>query len=305
MIRACATTEKRTRFGDRSHTCERSGTSGSVGYSPPGQHGIWVWGVLPKSHSLPSCRAVRLGAGFRNCGRSNWGAGTSQSEPVVWAEVQRSIDSNPLPKIASDLSFNRSADLGTALLQPNGLSRIPRQLADELSRQHPAVSASTITAYLRRQGFELGFNRKCRMDETDVDRAAQFRFLAAQVRAIQEQGAPVLWVGLRRRPIRSQYLPFLAELNPDAKNTQVDDDLGGNRPNAEIASLLFQRIEDQGWVSLGIGQHTADIVTGATLRWWRTTGWALQAVRLLLAAEESGAIRHEVHCGDSPAGFER
>lgn len=75
-----------------------------------------------------------------------------------------------------------------------------RHLADELTSQGHTVSAPTVGALLRHNGFSLQGTRKTLEGTQHPDRDAQFRYINEQVKHHQAAGEPVILASSRPVP---------------------------------------------------------------------------------------------------------
>ncbi len=77
-----------------------------------------------------------------------------------------------------------------------------RTLARELTRAGHRISADTVAALLREEGFSLQANAKTLEGGQHADRDAQFRYLNEQARAHRDAGQPVISVDTKKKEVR-------------------------------------------------------------------------------------------------------
>jgi transposase len=80
-----------------------------------------------------------------------------------------------------------------------------RKLADELRRQGWQISADTVAALLRAEGFSLQANAKTLEGKQHPDRDAQFRYLNEQVTDHQSTDDPVISVDAKKKELVGPY----------------------------------------------------------------------------------------------------
>jgi hypothetical protein len=73
------------------------------------------------------------------------------------------------------------------------------RLAEEMTQAGHPISAGTVAALLKRQGYSLQGNRKTKEGAQHPDRDAQFAHINAMARKFAKQGQPVISVDARKK----------------------------------------------------------------------------------------------------------
>lgn len=167
-----------------------------------------------------------------------------------------------------------------------------RKLADTLRAAGWQVSADTVAALLREQGFSLQGNAKTLEGKQHPDRDAQFRYINEQVKDHQGSGDPVLSVDAKKKEQVGPYGNAGREWHPVGDPVQVRSH---DFPDAELGKAIPYGIYDvaanTGWVNVGTDHNTAAFAVASLRRWWHTHGQAAypHAGRLLITADAGGS----------------
>jgi len=167
-----------------------------------------------------------------------------------------------------------------------------RRLADELTRKRHPVGVNTVAALLRRAGYSLQANRKTREGARHPDRNAQFKHINAQVRRFQNQDQPAISVDTKKKELIGDFRNAGREWRPsgDPEEVRVHDFLDKNLGKA-IPYGVYDMINNQGWVSVGIDHDTAQFAVNSIRRWWKRMGRRRfpRATKLLITADGGGS----------------
>jgi hypothetical protein len=96
-----------------------------------------------------------------------------------------------------------------------------RMLAGELTRQGHLVSADTVGALLREEGFSLQANAKTLEGKQHPDRDAQFRHIHEQVREYQATKDPVVSVDAKKKGLVGEFKNGGREWRPAGEPAKV------------------------------------------------------------------------------------
>lgn len=167
-----------------------------------------------------------------------------------------------------------------------------RRLADELTRQHHPLGANTVAALLRQAGYSLQANRKSREGASHPDRNAQFEHINAQVRRFQNRGQPAISVDTKKKELVGDFKNAGREWRPrgEPEDVRVHDFLDQELGKA-IPYGVYDMINNQGWVSVGIDHDTAQFAVNSIRRWWKRMGRRRfpRATELLITADGGGS----------------
>ncbi len=149
---------------------------------------------------------------------------------------------------------------------------------------------------LRKAGYSLLANRKTREGAQHPDRNRQFEYINDQVRRFQHCGQPAISVDTKKKELVGDFKNAGRQWRPKDNPEQVrvhdfkDKDLGKAIPYYGVYDML----NNQGWVSVGIDHDTAQFATRSILLWWTEMGSArfLHARRLLITADGGGSNSH-------------
>ena len=167
-----------------------------------------------------------------------------------------------------------------------------RELAKELQQQGFQVSSTKVGQLLRRQGYSLQANRKTVEGKQHPDRDAQFRHIAARVKAFQRTGQPAISVDTKKKePLGNTKNPgktYRKKGDPRRVKTHdfPDEELGKAVPYG-----VYDIAHNEAGVSVGISHDTAEFAAASIQRWWDRMGQKRYpgAKRLLITADCGGS----------------
>jgi hypothetical protein len=167
-----------------------------------------------------------------------------------------------------------------------------RRLADELTLQRHPVSVNTVATLLRQAGYSLQANRKTREGASHPDRNAQFEHINTQVRRFQNRAQPAISVDTKKKELIGDFKNAGRQWRPRGQPEEVrvhdflDKELGKAIPYG-----VYDMINNQGWVSVGIDHDTAQFAVNSIRRWWKKMGRRRfpRASRLLITADGGGS----------------
>jgi hypothetical protein len=170
-----------------------------------------------------------------------------------------------------------------------------RRLADELTRQHHPASPNSVAALLRQAGYSLQANRKTREGASHPDRNAQFEHINRLVRRFLDRGQPAISVDTKKKELVGDFKNAGQEWRPQGQpeDVRVHDFLDKTLGKA-IPYGVYDILNNQGWVSVGIDHDTAQFAVNSIRRWWRRMGHRQfpQASELLITADGGGSNGH-------------
>ena len=167
-----------------------------------------------------------------------------------------------------------------------------RRLAAELGGQGHPVSARTVAALLGEMGYSLQANRKTREGGQHPDRNAQFEYINRLTKRLQKRGQPVVSVDTKKKELLGDFNNAGQEWQPQGKPEEVrvhdfkDPELGKAIPYG-----VYDVVNNQGWVSVGIHHDTAYFAARTIRRWWDNMGSQRfpRARELLITADGGGS----------------
>ncbi|MGH8675718.1 MAG: ISAzo13 family transposase [Burkholderiales bacterium] len=167
-----------------------------------------------------------------------------------------------------------------------------RRLADELTRQRHPVGVNTVAALLRQEGYSLQANRKTREGASHPDRNAQFEHINAQVRRFQNRDQPAISVDTKKKELIGDFKNAGREWRRrgEPEEVRVHDFLDKKLGKA-IPYGVYDMVNNQGWVSVGIDHDTAQFAVHSIRQWWKQMGRRRfpRAGELLITADGGGS----------------
>jgi hypothetical protein len=165
-------------------------------------------------------------------------------------------------------------------------------LAKELTRQRHPVSDRTVAALLRQAGYSLQANRKTREGASHPDRDAQFHYLNEGVRQFFRDGQPAISVDTKKKELVGDFKNGGRVWRPRGTPTpvRVHDFLDKHLGKA-IPYGVYDLLNNQGWVSVGITHDTAEFAANSIRQWWARMGRHRfpHARTLLITADGGGS----------------
>jgi hypothetical protein len=167
-----------------------------------------------------------------------------------------------------------------------------RRLAEELTNRRHSIGERTVASLLRKAGYSLQANRKTREGSQHPDRNAQFEYLNAEVRRHLNRGQPAISVDTKKKELIGDFKNVGREWRPKGRPQEVrvhdfqDEVLGKVVPYG-----VYDILNNQGWVSVGIDHDTAQFASNSIRRWWREMGRRRfpRAQSLLITADGGGS----------------
>jgi len=170
-----------------------------------------------------------------------------------------------------------------------------RRLADELTRQNHPVRARTVAKLLREADYSLQANRKTREGSSHPDRNAQFEYINASVQRFLKRGQPAVSVDAKKKENVGDFKNAGREWLPKGQpeEVRVYDFLIKSLGKAALYGV-YDLLQNQGWVSVGIDHDTAQFAVNSIRRWWREMGQQRfpHAREMLITADGGGSNSH-------------
>ena len=167
-----------------------------------------------------------------------------------------------------------------------------RRLAEELTNQRHPVSSRTVAGLLHEAGYSLQANRKTREGSSHPDRNAQFQYINRQVRSFQNQSQPAISVDTKKKELVGDFKNGGREWRPKGKPAEVRvHDFQDPMLGKAIPYGVYDMVNNQGWVSVGIDHDTAQFAANSIRRWWNRMGRHRfpRASKLLITADGGGS----------------
>jgi Rhodopirellula transposase DDE domain len=171
-------------------------------------------------------------------------------------------------------------------------SKSHAKLADGLRSLGHRVCARTVASLLVLAGWSLQANAKTREGRQHPDRDAQFRYINEQVTGALAGGHAAVSVDTKKKELVGDFKNAGRELRRNGQPARVrthdfkDKELGKVAPYG-----VYDLRHDEGFVSVGISNDTAQFSAASILAWWRQLGRERfpNASELLITADCGGS----------------
>jgi len=167
-----------------------------------------------------------------------------------------------------------------------------RRLANELTEAGHKISPRTVASLLHEDGYSLQANRKTREGTQHPDRNAQFEFLNAQVKRFLKRGQPAISVDTKKKELVGDFKKAGREWLPQGQPQEVRvHDFQDKALGKVVPYGVYDILNNQGWVSVGIDHDTAQFAANSIRRWWNEMGRSRfpKARDLLITADGGGS----------------
>jgi hypothetical protein len=170
-----------------------------------------------------------------------------------------------------------------------------RRLAEELTQRNHPVRARTVAKLLRAAEYSLQANRKTREGSSHPDRNAQFEYINASVQRFLKRGQPAVSVDAKKKENVGDFKNAGREWLPQGQpeEVRVYDFLIKSLGKAALYGV-YDLLQNQGWVSVGIDHDTAQFAVNSIRRWWKEMGQKRfpHAKEMLITADGGGSNSH-------------
>ncbi len=228
---------------------------------------------LESDETLGEGRVRRSGAGNKSI---------SETHPKIEEELERLVAPETRGDPESPLRWT---------------SRSAAKLARALAERGYAVSDRTVLRLLKRMGYSLQANRKTREGAGHPDRDAQFQHINDTVERALKHGQPAISVDTKKRELVGDFKAVGQEFEPKGKPVEVrthdfkDKDLGHAIPYG-----IYDLLNDEGWVNVGIDRDTAQFAAASIRSWWESLGKQRfpDAKELTITADAGGSNSYRI-----------
>lgn len=166
------------------------------------------------------------------------------------------------------------------------------QLKQTLQQMGHQVADTTIRRLLRAQGYSLRANKKNIKGTSHPDRDAQFEYITTKCQTFEQQGNPIISIDCKKKELLGNFKNNGAEWQAkgEAREVNVYDFLSIADGKA-IPYGIYDLIQNQGFVNVGIDHDTAEFAVESIRRWWQPWGTALYPDKkeLLITADGGGS----------------
>lgn len=167
-----------------------------------------------------------------------------------------------------------------------------QKLAQELTSKGYKVSVWKVASLLHQMNYSLQSNRKSHELSNHPDRNEQFEHINATVKSFQHSKQPVISVDAKKKELIGDFKNAGQEWQPKGQPEKVrghdflDKELGKVTPYG-----VYDIINNEGWVSVGIDHDTAEFAVESIKQWWKQMGAQIypNATDLLITADGGGS----------------
>lgn len=149
-----------------------------------------------------------------------------------------------------------------------------RNLADELETKGFHVSHATVGTLLEHMGYSLQINQKMnQVGKASPDRDEQFKHINATVIAYTDENEPVISVDCKKKENVGNFYNKGAEYAKKGTPTRVmDHDFPLHEKGKAVPYGVYDIINNEGYVNLGISSETAQFAVHSIRIWWNQMG---------------------------------
>jgi transposase len=152
-------------------------------------------------------------------------------------------------------------------------SRSVAKLTEALREIGHEVHDSTTRRLLKALGYSLQANRKTREGADHPDRDAQFEHIAQVTGAALAAVEPVISVDTKKKELIGDYKNGGRELALTGAPVEVNThDFADPAKGKAVPYGIYDVGRDEGWVSVGVDNDTAQFAAAAIKGWWRHLG---------------------------------
>jgi transposase len=202
-------------------------------------------------------------------------------------------------KQATDKDESLRADL-EELLEPKGdpqslvrwTTKSMSKLKDALKEQGHSIGATAIRELVKGMGFSLKANRKGIEGTVHADRDAQFQQINRTGKAFEAAGKPMISVDCKKKELIGNFKSNGREWQAKGQDTIVTVyDYRSLADGKAVPYGIYDLVQNQGFVNVGIDHETAEFAVESIRRWWHSIGSALYPTSqdLLIVADGGGS----------------
>jgi transposase len=191
------------------------------------------------------------------------------------------------------------ADL-EAIIEPKGdpmsllqwTTKSLSKLVSGLEEQGHLIKKSALAELLAARGFSLKANKKNIEGVSHPDRDLQFQQIKATCQSFEEKGNPMISVDCKKKELIGNFKNNGKEWQPKGKNTVVNVyDFKNLADGKAIPYGVYDIIQNQGFVNVGVDHDTASFAVASIGRWWKNVGKQLypNQTELLITSDGGGS----------------
>jgi len=191
------------------------------------------------------------------------------------------------------------ADL-EALLEPKGdpmslvrwTTKSVARLKEALQQQGHQLGETAISKRLHAMGFSLRANKKSIEGSSHADRDAQFGHIKQQCEQFEAAGDPIISVDCKKKELLGNFKNNGREWQAKGAESTVNVyDYLWLADGKAVPYGVYDLIQNQGFVKVGLDHDTAEFAVESIRRWWNLHGKSLypEKINLLITADGGGS----------------
>ncbi len=146
-------------------------------------------------------------------------------------------------------------------------------LAEELVQQGYQISSSKVGELLSDLDYSLQSNKKTKEGSHHPDRNEQFEYINEQVKQFQAEEQPVISVDTKKKENLGNFKNSGQEWRPKKQPRQVNaHDFPDKERGKVVPYGIYDIQHNQGWVSVGINNDTAEFAVNTIRTWYHKIG---------------------------------
>ena len=148
-----------------------------------------------------------------------------------------------------------------------------RQLSVVLQNQGHVIGRQKVADLLTEMGYSLQANQKTREGSGHPDRDKQFAYINDRVIDFQARGMPVISVDTKKKELIGDFKNPGREWQPKGRPEQVQVyDFATESAGKVNPYGVYDQTNNEGWVSVGTDNDTAEFAAETIRRWWYKMG---------------------------------
>jgi len=165
-------------------------------------------------------------------------------------------------------------------------------LVKALAQQGHRIKKTALADLLHEQGYSLKVNKKTMEGTSHADRDQQFGHITALCKQCEQKQAPAISVDCKKKELLGMFKNQGREWQPKGQETRVNVyDYRSLADGKAIPYGIYDLVQNQGFVNVGIDHETAQFAVESIRRWWKHYGKRLypEAHDLLITADGGGS----------------
>jgi transposase len=167
-----------------------------------------------------------------------------------------------------------------------------RSLSEELKAKGHTTNRQTVAELLHEMGYSLQANKKTVEGSTSPDRNEQFEYIYHTTNEFHNAGEPVISVDTKKKELVGNFKNNGRKWQPKGMPAKVNvHDFPDKELGKAIPYGIYDLIQNEGWVNVGIDHDTAAFAVASIQGWWDSMGHSRypEAKNLMITADSGGS----------------